>query len=42
MRKLRQRLTAEGNAVSDPCPSCHRPATADFAHTGHWIAEPVD
>ncbi|MGY1858494.1 hypothetical protein [Modestobacter sp. SYSU DS0290] len=42
MRRLRQRLGAEGNLVADPCPSCQRPATEDFSHTGHWIAEPAD
>jgi hypothetical protein len=42
MRRLRKRLAAEGNLVAGPCPTCQHPATEDFAHTGHWVAEPVD
>ncbi|MCZ2849108.1 hypothetical protein [Modestobacter sp. VKM Ac-2978] len=41
MRRLRKRLTEEGTLTTEPCPTCQHPATEDFAHTGHWVAEPV-
>ncbi|MCZ2804803.1 hypothetical protein O2W18_06815 [Modestobacter sp. VKM Ac-2983] len=41
MRRLRKRLTEEGTLTTEPCPTCLHPATADLAHTGHEVTEPV-
>ena len=42
MRRLRKKLGVDTTAMADPCPTCQRPPTEDYAHTGHWIAEPAD
>jgi len=42
MRRLRKKLGTESILTPDPCPTCFRPPTEDYAHTGHWIAEPTD
>jgi uncharacterized Zn finger protein (UPF0148 family) len=42
MRRLRNRLRAEGTLAADTCPTCQHPTTEDVAHTGHVLAVPTD
>jgi hypothetical protein len=42
MRRLRNRLRAEGTLAADACPTCQHPPTDDVTHTGHVAAVPTD
>jgi hypothetical protein len=42
MRRLRNRLRAEGTLPASTCPTCQHSPTEDLAHTGHVAAVPTD
>ena len=42
MRRLRNRLRAEGTLAAGTCPTCQHPTTEDVAHTGHVVAAGTD
>ena len=42
MRRLRNRLRAEGTLAACTCPTCQHPTTEDVAHTGHVVAAGTD